>query len=66
METVVLKVEGMSCNHCVSAVESAVAEVGATAKVDLPGKSVTVTYDKRKVSLEKIKQAIEEAGYDVV
>lgn len=35
MSNVTLNVEGMSCGHCVSAVEKAVSGVGAAAKVDL-------------------------------
>ena len=42
MQTVTLKVEGMSCGHCVSSVEGAVRKLGSQGKVDLAGKSVTV------------------------
>lgn len=66
MSNVVLKVEGMSCGHCVSAVEKAVSGAGAAAKVDLPAKTVAVEYDENKVSLDAIKTAIEDQGYDVV
>ncbi|HEX7057698.1 MAG TPA: copper ion binding protein [Bacilli bacterium] len=66
MQTVTLKVEGMSCGHCVKAVEGAVSKAGAKGKVDLAGKRVTVEFDEGKVQLEAIKEAIEEQGYDVV
>ncbi|WP_342548209.1 copper ion binding protein [Paenibacillus sp. FSL P2-0089] len=66
MSNVTLKVEGMSCGHCVSAVEKAVSGVGAAAKVDLPAKTVAVEFDENTVSLDKIKAAIEDQGYDVV
>jgi copper chaperone len=66
MANVTLKVNGMTCGHCASSVEKAVSEVGAAGKVDLPGKSVTVDFDESKVSLEAIKDAIEDQGYDVV
>ncbi|UOF92049.1 cation transporter [Fodinisporobacter ferrooxydans] len=66
MSNVVLKVEGMSCNHCVNAVEGALKKLGAEGKVDLPGKSVAIQYDESKVNLEAIKSAIEDQGYDVV
>jgi len=66
MSNVTLKVEGMSCNHCVKSVEGAVKELGAEAKVDLAAKSVTVAYDADKVTVDAIKEAIEEQGYDVV
>ncbi|MEF2248248.1 MULTISPECIES: cation transporter [unclassified Paenibacillus] len=65
MSQAILKVEGMSCGHCVNSVEKAVAEVGASAKVDLAAKQVTVDYNEAIVKLEKIVEAIEEQGYDV-
>lgn len=66
MSNVTLKVEGMSCNHCVKSVEGAVKELGAEAKVDLAAKSVAIAFDGDKVTLAAIKEAIEEQGYDVV
>lgn len=66
MQSVTLNVQGMSCGHCVSSVEGAVNKLGASGKVDLANKSVTVNYDESKVSLDAIKEAIEEQGYDVV
>ncbi|GLX68856.1 copper ion binding protein [Paenibacillus glycanilyticus] len=65
MTNVTLKVEGMSCGHCVSAVEKAVTGAGANGSVDLAAGKVTVSYDEKKVSLDTIKQAIEEQGYDI-
>lgn len=65
MTSTELKVSGMSCGHCVSAIEGAVQKVGASAKVDLANKSVSVQYDAAKVSLEAIKEAIEDQGYDI-
>jgi len=66
MSQAVLKVEGMSCGHCVSAVEGAVKKLGAEARVDLAKGSVDVSFDEAKVSLGAIKEAIEDQGYDVV
>ena len=66
MERVELKVEGMSCGHCVNAVENAVKTLGASAKVDLAAHSVAIEFDSSRLSLEAIKGAIEDQGYDVV
>ncbi|MFC3749345.1 copper chaperone CopZ [Paenibacillus sp. GCM10012306] len=66
MSNAVLNVEGMSCGHCVSSVEKAVSNLGASAKVDLSAKTVAVDFDENKVSLSAIKEAIEDQGYDVV
>ncbi|KIL36440.1 copper resistance protein CopZ [Cohnella kolymensis] len=66
MQNVTLKVQGMSCNHCVNSVEGAVKKLGAAAKVDLAAGAVDVQYDDNKLSLDDIKAAIEDQGYDVV
>ncbi|CAM4112725.1 copper ion binding protein [Saccharibacillus endophyticus] len=66
MQTTTLNVEGMSCNHCVKAVEGAVKEAGAQGTVDLGAKTVDVSYDEATVSLDAIKAAIEDQGYDIV
>ncbi len=64
METII-KVEGMMCPHCKAAVEKACKAVAGTvdAVVDLQAKNVTVTGD---ASVEALKQAIVDAGYEVV
>lgn len=66
MAQVTLNVEGMSCNHCVKAVEGALEKVGATGKVSLETKQVNVKYDESKLNVEALKTAIEDQGYDVV
>ncbi|MCL6603444.1 MAG: copper ion binding protein [Paenibacillus sp.] len=66
MSNVILNVEGMSCGHCASSVEKAVSTLGATAKVDLGSKTVAVEFDENKVTINAIKEAIEDQGYDVV
>ncbi|WP_409343146.1 cation transporter [Paenibacillus sp. MBLB4367] len=66
MKEITLKVEGMSCGHCVSAVEGAVKQAGAEGKVDLASKTVTVKFHDGAVSVDAIKSAIEDQGYDVV
>lgn len=67
METVVLNVQGMSCGHCVKAVEGALGELQGIneVKVDLENAQVTVAFDTAKVAIETIKEAIEEQGYDI-
>jgi copper chaperone len=59
-------VEGMSCGHCVSAVEKALNGIGASGKVDLATKQVEVTFPDGALEKETIVQAIEDQGYDVV
>ncbi|MDF2963773.1 MAG: copper ion binding protein [Paenibacillus sp.] len=66
MKNVTFKVEGMTCGHCVSSIEGALSRLGASGKADLASKSVSVMFDDTKLSLEAIKETIEDQGYDVV
>ncbi|GBG05973.1 MULTISPECIES: copper ion binding protein [Paenibacillus] len=66
MKNITLNVQGMSCQHCVNSIEGALKEIGASGKVNLKGESVDVSFDEQKVSLDRIKEVIEEQGYDVV
>lgn len=68
MKNITLNVEGMSCSHCVNAITKAVTALDGVSgvNVNLEGKTVTVDYDADQVSLDAIKEAIEEEGYDVV
>jgi copper chaperone len=67
MESVTLNVEGMSCEHCVKAVNKAVGGLAGVSGVDvsLEKNTVAVTFDSGKVTLDKIKSEIEDQGYDV-
>ena len=66
MANVTLQVQGMSCQHCVHSIEKALKEAGAEGKVNLSAGEVEVRFDESSVSLDRIKEAIEEQGYDVV
>jgi Cu+-exporting ATPase len=63
--TTVIKVEGMMCTHCKARVEQVCKNVaGVTdAVVDLQAKEVAVTGN---ASLDALKQAIVDAGYEVI
>lgn len=68
MKDLTLTVQGMSCGHCVSSVEDALNQLDGISEVNVnlgEGK-VDVKYDEAKVSVEQIKEAIDEQGYDVV
>jgi copper chaperone len=66
MKNVKLKVEGMSCNHCVVSIEGALRKIGSKGKVDLASDTVTVEYNDTTLSLDQIKETIEDQGYDVI
>lgn len=67
MNKEVLSVKGMSCGHCVKAVESSVGELNGvqTVTVSLEENKVTVEYNPDVVTLETIKETIDDQGYDV-
>ncbi len=64
----VIKVDGMSCEHCVKAVSGAVGAIAGVSgvSVDLGTGTVTVDHDPDEASVETIKSEIEDQGYDVV
>ncbi|QUG43429.1 copper chaperone CopZ [Psychrobacillus sp. INOP01] len=65
---VTLNVQGMSCGHCVSSVESSVGKLDGVneVKVHLESGKVDVSFEEDKVSLDVIKETIDDQGYDVV
>ena len=66
-EQVQLQVSGISCQHCVKAVEDSVGALSGVEKVDvsLEQGAVDVTYDNSNVDVAQIASAIEDQGYDV-
>ena len=64
----IIRVEGMTCNHCKMAVEGALKKLNgvSNAIVSLENKNVTVNFDDASVNFEQMKEAIEDQGYDVV
>ena len=65
--TKTLNIEGMMCAHCVAHVEKALSalEGVASAKADLEGRKAVVTLSG-EVSDQALKDAVTEAGYEVV
>jgi copper ion binding protein len=62
----VLVVEGMTCNHCKAAVTKAVEGVSGVESVDVNLESKEVKINHSEVtSIEAVKEAIEEQGYDL-
>jgi copper chaperone len=63
-----LKIQGMTCNHCVMRVAKALKAVPGVqdAQVDLQKGEASVTFDESQVTQEKMSIAVVEAGYKVV
>lgn len=67
METKTLVAPDISCEHCQHAIEGAVSKLTGvnTVNVDIPTKTVNVTYDPQKVTLTRIEEVLDDTGYTV-
>jgi len=68
MENQVIKVMGMSCDHCVQTITKALEGINGISKVqvDLEKKQVTVDFEENQTDLKTISAKINEVGYEVV
>lgn len=66
MKTETIQVEGMTCNHCKASVEGALNNLKGVSKaeVDLEANNVAVEFNDSEVTVAKMKEEIEEQGYD--
>lgn len=64
----VIKIDGMKCMHCVSAVESALKETDGVLNVEvvLEDGIAKVEYDETSVNTDVLTEAIEDQGFDVI
>lgn len=66
MQQLALEIGGMSCGHCVKAVNTALAAIdGVTVKQVAIG-SATVAFDPARTSADHITQVVEDEGYQIV
>lgn len=65
MKEIELKIEGMHCTGCSNRLEKVLNNIeGVTsAQVNFHEKSAIVNFDEGKVTIEKIKENIEDAGF---
>lgn len=63
MQHLTLKIDGMSCGHCVARVEKALSKLDGVhiRRVDVG--SAVIGYDLSRTSFARIREAIEDAGY---
>jgi len=68
IQTEIFDVKGMTCNGCASHVENDVNRLPGIVKVDASYEEATakVEFDKTKVSLAQIEEAINGTGYKVI
>lgn len=67
MEKITLNVKGMSCGHCINSIEGSVGELSrvTTVKVNLDSGTVSVEFNPNEITIDKIKETIDDQGYDV-
>lgn len=66
MASVTIKINGMSCGHCVAAVKKALASVQGVTVEGVQIGSATIAIDPAVGTLAAAETAIDAAGYDVV
>ena len=63
-----IKLDGMTCQHCVQTITDALGEIAGTSKVtvDLDKKEVQVDYNEEETNLQEISDKIVEVGFELL
>ncbi len=65
METII-KIDGMSCHHCVAAVKKALDGIDGIIESDISVGTAKVSFDDSRTGHGTITEAIKNAGYRVI
>lgn len=65
MEAVHLNIEGMTCEHCVRAVDTRLRKTPGVQVDKVVVGAVDLHYDRSRVTLDEISEAISDEGYTV-
>jgi len=65
MEAVHLNIEGMTCEHCVRAIDGRLRKTPGVQVDKVVVGAVDLKYDPSKISLDEISEAISDEGYTV-
>ena len=65
MTETAIKIDGMSCQHCVMSVKKALGGLKGIEEANVSIGNAAVKYDDSKVRKEEIEAAIEKAGFKV-
>jgi copper chaperone len=66
MDSIELKVGGMTCDHCIRAVSQALSRQPGTRVEQVTIGTALVSYDPSVVTTQRLVNAIEDEGYQVV
>ncbi|MDO8516525.1 MAG: heavy-metal-associated domain-containing protein [Nanoarchaeota archaeon] len=61
----IIQISGMHCKSCSMLIKSDLEDLGVNADIDHETGKSTLEFDETKITLEKIKATIKEAGYSV-
>jgi copper chaperone len=67
MANIDLKVEGITCGGCEKSIRNALLEQNGVSEVTASHETgvVAIDYDENKIQQPQLKQAIEDAGFDI-
>ena len=63
MQHLTLKIDGMSCGHCVARVEKALSKLEGVHVRRVEVGSAEIDYDPTRTPFARIREAIDDAGY---
>jgi copper chaperone len=66
MKTIELRIEGMTCGHCVMSVKKELSKLADVEAEDVQIGKARVRYDETKVGPQDLAHAIDEAGFKLV
>lgn len=66
MNRMTMDISGMSCGHCVAAVQKSLKALDGVQVEQVQIGSAVVSYDPGTVSPDRIREAVEDEGYGVV
>ncbi|HEX9944223.1 MAG TPA: heavy-metal-associated domain-containing protein [Thermoanaerobaculia bacterium] len=63
MQHLTLKIDGMSCGHCVARVEKALSRLDGVSVNRVEVGSAEIDYDPARTPFTRIREALDDAGY---
>lgn len=63
MKEMKLKIEGMSCMHCVGRVKQALGALAGISEANVDVGVATIKFDESKLTAQDIEAAVKKAGY---
>jgi copper chaperone len=64
--TATIRINGMACSHCVAAVSKALGSIDGVTDVNVDLEKGQATFNSEKsVDMDKVRQEIEKAGYEL-